>query len=173
MNQLPSLYWGLRLSSGRIFLTLCVVFLFGWGAPVLAQSPVSLQSTAEIERSVKQADGSTVMQRVLAQAVPPGEVVIFTNTLRNTSAKKADSLLLTNPVPENMRLQKAWGDAARIVYSVDGGKHYDQLEGLVVTNADGKQRPARVEDVTHIRWTLRDSLAAGQSTSVGFHAVVR
>jgi uncharacterized repeat protein (TIGR01451 family) len=138
-----------------------------------AQSPVSLQSTVETERMVKQADGQMAAKRFPVKSAVPGEEVIFTNTFSNAGKKPADKLVLTNPIATDLRLKKAWGEGAAITYSVDGGKTYDEAAQLKVRGADGQMRAAKPEDYTHVRWVMRDALAAGASTTVGFNATVR
>ena len=44
---------------------------------------------------------------------------------------------------------------------------------LRVNGKDGKSRPARGDDVTHVRWTLQAPVPAGQGGSVSYRAVVR
>jgi uncharacterized repeat protein (TIGR01451 family) len=138
-----------------------------------AQSPVSLKSTVETERMVKQADGQMLAKRSPVKSAVPGEEVIFTNTFSNVSTKPAGDLVLTNPIAADLRLKKAWGEGAAITYSVDGGKTYAVSDLLKVTGKDGKARAAVVDDYTHVRWVMQGSLAAGAATAVGFNAVVR
>jgi uncharacterized repeat protein (TIGR01451 family) len=138
-----------------------------------AQSPVSLKSTVETERMVKQADGQMLPKRSPVKSAVPGEEVIFTNTFSNVSTQPAADLVLTNPIATDLRLKKAWGEGASITYSVDGGKTYAAPEQLKVSGKDGQHRAAKVDDYTHVRWMMQGSLAAGASTAVGFNAVVR
>jgi uncharacterized repeat protein (TIGR01451 family) len=112
-------------------------------------------------------------KRFPVKSAVPGEEVIFTNTFSNAGKKPADKLVLTNPIATDLRLKKAWGEGAAITYSVDGGKTYDEAAQLKVRGADGQMRAAKPEDYTHVRWVMRDALAAGASTTVGFNATVR
>jgi uncharacterized repeat protein (TIGR01451 family) len=138
-----------------------------------AQSPVSLKSTVETERMVKQADGQMVAKRSPVKSAVPGDEVIFTNTFTNVGAKPAGDLVLTNPIAADLRLKKAWGEGATITYSVDGGKTYGTPEQLKVTGKDGQVRAAKADDYTHVRWVMQSTLAVGASTAVGFNASVR
>jgi uncharacterized repeat protein (TIGR01451 family) len=138
-----------------------------------AQSPVSLKSTVETERMVKQADGQMLAKRSPVKSAVPGEEVIYTNTFSNISKQPAGDLVLTNPIATDLRLKKAWGEGASITYSVDGGKTYGAPEQLKVPGKDGQARAAKADDYTHVRWVMQGSLAAGASTAVGFNAVVR
>lgn len=138
-----------------------------------AQSPVSLKSTVETERMVKQADGQMLAKRSPVKSAVPGEEVIYTNTFSNVGTKPAADLVLTNPIAADLRLKKAWGEGAAITYSVDGGKTYNLPEQLKVPGKDGQLRAAKPDDYTHVRWVMQSALATGASTAVGFNAAVR
>jgi hypothetical protein len=56
--------------------------------------------------------------------------------------------------------------------SVDGGKTYDTLSRLTVTDADGKRRAAKSSDVTHVRWSLKSAVKPGEEGKVSFRAKV-
>jgi uncharacterized repeat protein (TIGR01451 family) len=159
------------LKSSMVSIVVGLLLLAGQASS--AQSPVSLQSVVETERMVKDADGKMVAKRFPVKSAAPGDEIIFTNTFSNTSQKPAGDLVLTNPIAADLRLKKAWGEGAAITYSVDGGKTYDVPEQLKVRGADGKMRAAKAEDYTHVRWVMRDSLAVGASTAVGFNAQVK
>jgi uncharacterized repeat protein (TIGR01451 family) len=138
-----------------------------------AKSPIELASVSKVERSVKQADGSTLKALVDAKSAAPGDEVVFVNTFKNTGQQSAGNLSLVNPVPANTVLKSAFGDKATITYSLDGGKSYDAIEKQKVSSADGKTRAARLEDATHVRWVLAANLPAGQSGEVGFRVQVK
>ncbi len=137
------------------------------------KSPIELASVSKVERSVKQADGSTVKALVDAKSAAPGDEVVFVNTFKNSGQQSAGNLSLVNPVPANTVLKSAFGDKATITYSLDGGKSYDAIDKQKVSSADGKARPARLEDATHVRWVLAANLPAGQSGEVGFRVQVK
>jgi hypothetical protein len=159
------------LKSRMVCLWACLFVLASHMA--WAQSPVSLQSKVETERMVKQADGQMIATRLPVKSAVPGEEVIVTNTFSNVSKKPADKLVLTNPIDKDLRLKNAWGENAVITYSVDGGKVFDAAETLKVKGGDGQMHAAKPEDFTHVRWVMRNSLAMGASTAVGFNALVR
>jgi uncharacterized repeat protein (TIGR01451 family) len=138
-----------------------------------AKSPIELASASKIEKTVKQADGSTVRKLVDAKSAAPGDEVVFVNTFKNNGQQAAGNLSLVNPIPANTFLKTAFGDKATITYSLDGGKSFDAIEKLTVTSADGKVRAARLDDSTHVRWVLAANLPAGQSGEVGFRVQVK
>jgi hypothetical protein len=57
--------------------------------------------------------------------------------------------------------------------SVDGGKTFAPLASLIIREPDGADRAARPEDVTHVRWHLREPIAAGAQGKLSFRGVVR
>lgn len=142
-----------------------------------AQGSVELLSLAEVEVKIKNAQGIEEVKRVPAAStnVAPGDAVIFTNHYVNKRKEAAESVVITNPVPNNMFYLdgSASGENATITFSVDKGKTFAAPEKLVVTNADGKERPARATDFTHIRWTLTKSVPPGEKGSVTFSAKVQ
>lgn len=138
---------------------------------------VSLTSVAEVEIKVKNDKGIEEIKRVPAAStnVAPGDAVIFTNYYSNKGDKPADKVVVTNPVPNNMFYVEgsATGKNARIEFSVDKGKSFGLPETLIVTSSDGKERPARNIDYTHIRWTLTSSILPGEKGEVAFRAKVQ
>jgi uncharacterized repeat protein (TIGR01451 family) len=131
---------------------------------------VSLVTQALQEQSVTGADGKVRVTLVAATKVVPGDQVVWQTTANNSCASAAANVVINQAVPEHMNLvpQSATGDGSRIVYSLDG-KAFLPLADLMVTEADGTKRPARAEDVRHVRWQLA-SIGANQSVSVRYSA---
>lgn len=144
---------------------------FGIALPALADSPVTLKSVAEVEQLVKQPDGTFIKKRQLLKSAPPGQEVIFTNTITNISKLPAERLVLSNAISKNMRLTHVFGDA-RVEYSVDGGKVFAMPEQLKVKDENGVLRLAKMDDYSDIRWTLA-LLKPNTAASVGYNAVIR
>jgi hypothetical protein len=63
-------------------------------------------------------------------------------------------------------------DGTEIV-SIDGGKSWGFLSQLKVPMASGAFRTALPSDVTHIKWNLNQTLAAGSVGKLVFRGVVR
>jgi uncharacterized repeat protein (TIGR01451 family) len=165
-----------RFLSTDLKMALCVLSLcaVAGGAAAQAAAPkVSVQSVVEVERNVTLPDGRSEVRRFPVKSAPPGQALVFTNRVSNAGVKPADKLVLTNPVPQNMKLLGAWGEGAQITYSVDGGKVYAPPETLKVKSPKGDLRAASLEDYTHIRWQLMGRLPPGKSAAVGFRAQVR
>ena len=108
----------------------------------------------------------------------PGDELIYTVAYTNKTAKPAEKVMVTNPVPKHTRYKdgSAAGDNADITFSVDGGKTFATPDKLTVTIKDkaGKDnvRPAAGAEYTHIRWVLKQNVAPGQSGAVRFRAMI-
>lgn len=142
---------------------------------VYADGAISLSSVAEIDKVMMDKDGKKETKRMLAKKVAPDGEVIYTNTFKNISSKPAGNIVINNPIPQNMRYSVGSASAANteITYSVDGGKTFTTEDKLTVTTKEGRTRPAAADDYTNIRWTYKGELAAGQSGTAVFKAVVK
>jgi len=139
-------------------------------APILANQ-VALESTVFVERSEEQADGSVTVALEEPARVIPGDTLVFVLTYENTGAEPAENFAVTNPMPEAVVFVEAMDSGA--VYSVDGGITFGALTDLRVASDGGVERDAQPVDVTHIRWTLAEPIAAGASGQLRFRGVVR
>ena len=135
---------------------------------------VSLETRALQEQDVAGADGATKTLPVADTQVVPGDQVAWQTTARNSCASPAANVVINQAVPEHMTLvaDSATGADTRIQYSLDG-KTFVSLADLAVTEADGTKRPARAEDVRHVRWVLNGRIGANQSISVRYSARLR
>lgn len=143
--------------------------------PATAGTPcVSLETQALQEQAVAGADGARKVTLVPATKVVPGDQVVWQTTARNSCAAPAANVAINQAVPEHMTLvaDSATGADMRIQYSLDG-KSFVALADLTVTEADGSKRPARADDVRHVRWLLNGSIGANQSISVRYSARLR
>jgi uncharacterized repeat protein (TIGR01451 family) len=136
------------------------------------KSGVAVTHSAEVETTVTSADGKTELRRAAAAKVEPGKVVVYTTRLQNQGKEPASQLSLVAPVPANTTLieNASFGEAAPL-YSIDQGKSFAPLAQLVV-DKDGRQRPARSTDVTHLRWQPQKPLAPGAVAEMGFKVQV-
>ena len=139
-----------------------------------AAGNIEFKNVAEVEVETKAADGKVEKKRVPVQKAIPGTVVFYTSTFKNTGAKAAGNINVTNPVPANTTLvaASAYGEGMDISYSADGGKTWAAADKVKVKGADGKERPAAIGEFTHVKWTLRGELAAGKQAEAGFRVVI-
>lgn len=146
-----------------------------------AQAPaggVQLVNVAQKEIEVDEG-GQRVRRLVEPGKMIPGDAVVYTISYTNKGARAAERVVVTNPVPQHTRMRagSAEGAGTEITYSVDGGKTFAAPDKLTVTvrDASGKSatRPAVAADFTHVRWALKDPLAAGASGFVRFRTVIQ
>ena len=138
---------------------------------------VELISRAEVEVIQKNETGESVKKRVEASKanVVPGDTVIYTVAYSNNGNQPATNVIINNPVPEHMLYldNSAEGAGTRIDFSTDKGKSYGPLAALKVTNKAGRERPARAEDITNLRWTIEKPLAPGGKGTVSYRAKLK
>lgn len=150
--------------------------------PALAQksaaAPVSLSSEVKIERTERDASGAekTTLHAPSEVAVVPGDKVVFTLLVNNTSAQPAIGFMATNPMPAAVRFDSVAEDWAEM--SVDSGKNWGKLASLKVkippaTGSAEGERPATAEDVTHVRWVFVDAILPGTQRTVSYRGVVK
>ena len=151
----------------RLFL---LAFLAMLAAPVAA-SPVALSNKVFVERISTDAQGNRKVTLEEPRVVTPGDRLLFVLNYRNASAKPAEKFVVTNPLPAAVQFAEHGDGAAEL--SVDGGKSWGNLGALRVRSADGSLRPARADDVTHIRWAFKAPIPAGGSGKLMFRGVVK
>ncbi len=141
-------------------------------APALAQSanPVQLNSDVLVERTITE-NGQTRVMLEEPRAVIPGDTLVFVLRYENTGRQAATNFVITNPLPQAVRYTGTVDAGASV--SIDGGRNWGLLSELRVRDADGTMRPARAEEVTHIRWAFAQPIAAGQTGRLMFRGIVR
>lgn len=142
-------------------------------SPALAQNAnaVSLNSDVMVERTTTDADGRSQVTLEEPRVVVPGDHLVFVLRYRNNGAQPAGAFVVTNPLPSAVAFQGTTDTSAS--FSVDGGRNWGVLSTLEINNSDGSKRPARAEDVTHIRWAFAQPIPAGQAGRLMFRGIVR
>jgi len=152
-----------------------LLLLLAQSAVAADATPVTLGVVAEREVVTVDADGNqvTTLERVTSAA--PGETIVYTINYANDGAEPAENVTITDPVPPETAYigGSAFGAGADLVASADGGLTYAAPAALRVPGADGELRPARPDEITHLRWTLRNPVAPGGRGFVRFKATVR
>jgi len=135
----------------------------------LAQGAAQVELSGEVKVERQQiVDGSEQTVLLDATEVVPGEILVFTTRYRNATGAMVDNFVITNPLPDAVRLAGA-GD---FEVSVDGGATYGTLPEMTVTDAAGAPRAAGPDDVTHLRWVL-PQLAANATGAVEYRGIIR
>lgn len=150
-----------------------IAFLIALFAPsaLLAANNVTLQSTVFVEKSVADNAGKTRIVLEEPKIVTPGDRLVFVLSYRNAGVSSASDFVVTNPMPSAVSYEG--GADGKAVVSVDGGRSWGSLALLKIREPDGRWRGARPEDVTHIRWALRQAIPAGAQGRLSFRGVVR
>ncbi|MFM5913650.1 MAG: hypothetical protein ACKOPR_02750 [Chakrabartia godavariana] len=152
----------------RLFLALFLILVPSFS---YASESVALDSSVYVERIVPEANGRTRTVLEPPKVVTPGDRLVFILQYRNTGTQSAKDFVVTNPMPAPVAYQGTSDTVAQV--SVDGGKTFAALAALKVREADGTLRAARPEDVTHVRWALREPIAAGAQGKLSFRGIVR
>ncbi|EAQ29868.1 hypothetical protein NAP1_03810 [Erythrobacter sp. NAP1] len=135
-----------------------------------SQSPITLSGDVKAVETSVDAAGNTVTRLVEPDVIVPGDRLVFTTDYANNGAEAVDNFVVTNAVPDAVRLA---GDAdPALTVSVDGGETWGALSSLTVAGEDGTMRAAAHADVTHVRWTL-ESVAPGDNGRVEYPAIIR
>jgi uncharacterized repeat protein (TIGR01451 family) len=118
---------------------------------------IVVKAIAEVAAKTSQS-GREVMRLQPADLVVPGDEVVYTLEIRNTSAIQRPPPTVDYPIPEHMRYvaDSAVGAGAQVSYSMDA-----------------KRRPATADDYTHIRWQLKHGLKGNSVAYARFRAVVK
>jgi uncharacterized repeat protein (TIGR01451 family) len=170
----------LRTTLERACVLLCTLALAS--AAVAGQEaaeaprPAKISVKAIAEVAVKTMQGGRETSHLqAADRVVPGDEVIYTLEIRNTTPAVEPPPTVDYPIPEHMRYvpDSAVGAGAAVTYSIDGGRSFARPEELFVVDADGKQRPATAEDYTHIRWQLKHLLKGNSVAFARFRAIVK
>ena len=168
----------MRLNTLRSFAAaglLAAPFLAAAQAPAQPQrGAIELSHIAEVDVETKGADGKVTRKRAPALKAVPGTVGHYTSSFSNISDKPAEGIAITNPIPANTTLVAGspWGQGMDIHYSADGAKTWATVDKIRIKGADGKERPAGLKDITHVRWSLRGELAPGKQGSCGFDVTI-
>ena len=161
----------------RTLLMLAALVLMLLPMDAHAKPQVTVAMTAEKEITVVE-DGKTVVKRVTADTVESGQVIFYTLTVNNAGDEKATNVVLNNPVPEGTVYvaNSAFGKDTKIVFSADGGQHYDVPPRLTVqikkADVSVEKRIATPEEYTQIRWTITE-VTPGGNLKLGYQVTVK
>jgi len=157
----------------RIF-GLAAVAAWAFSSPAFAQAQgcIVLKSVAEVEQEVVNAKGEKSTRLVPLTKAVPGVEVIWTITANNTCKQPSENVAINDPVPEHMSYvaNSAVGPGADITFSVDGKTF--AAAGELTVQENGEARKARADEIRHIRWVFKNSLAPGAQAFGRFRAVL-
>ncbi|MEO1044898.1 MAG: hypothetical protein AAFX04_05610 [Pseudomonadota bacterium] len=139
-------------------------------APASANSAIELESQVFVERIIDQGDSKAVRLEEPDQVLP-GDQLIFILRYRNISDAPVTDFVITNPLPQAVAFRETLDGTEQV--SVDGGNSWGRLQNLRIATADGGYRPATVDDVTHVRWSILREITKGSEGKLTFRGIVR
>jgi uncharacterized repeat protein (TIGR01451 family) len=153
------------------FFAVAVLAFLPLAALAVAENALEVTTIVEKEVVVETDDGEERVERVAADAVTPGERVVYTITFKNVGAEPADNVVITNPIAESLTYVagSAARDDASVEFSIDGGQTFAPASDLKVIDG-GIERPATTRDYTHVRWIMQTELAVGAEGQTSFAA---
>ncbi len=154
-----------------------LIFGLFFGGAIGAQAvdaAIEIKTVAQVEKKLTE-NGHERVGLVPASRVVPGDEVLYTVAVRNTSPVDIDSVVFTTPIPAHMVLVSGSpaGPGAEVAFSVDGGRTFGATDALRVRDAAGAERPARPADYTHLRWRLHITLRSHAVAYVRYRAVLQ
>lgn len=154
----------------RYLLTSCA--LFAAASPAFAE--VSAEQYVEKEVVSRDNDGKERIERIKAEKVTPGEEVIYALRFSNNGDEPAEAVVLVMPVPSDVSYVEGSvdGENARITFSADGGQTY-VARGRLTVSEDGEERPAKSNEITHIKWALTAPMPVEDLGEVSYRAVLK
>lgn len=156
----------------RKVLALIAAAPFALGA---AHASMTARQIVEKEVVTANAKGEETVKRIPADKVTPGETVVYSIRYKNDGAAPAGDIVLVMPVPKEVAYVEgsvAGQETASVSFSADGGETYVARGRLTIVEG-GEARPARGDEITHIKWTLTAPVAAKAEGEVSYKAVLR
>lgn len=153
----------------------CVIPLLVASMNLTAQDKEEVETELIAEVRVESMDASNrhVSRFVPASVLSQGEVVYYTVRIRNPHNIYLRDVVVTQRIPANTVYveDSASAPGADITFSIDGGQTFAARGQLQSIDANGNTQRAEPEQLTHIRWRLRNALAPGAVALARFRAV--
>ena len=158
----------------RMMMWIGLVVMFATQSLAADPGAIELRATASKLVVLTDADGNETTTMVEPEVVVPGDKIAYTISAKNVSADQVEGVVITDPIPAEMFFVAGSeeSEAARVLFSVDGGNSFDREDRLTVIGEGGVRRPAMSTDFTHIQWVFESPLAPATERSVRFVAVV-
>ena len=108
----------------------------------------------------------------------PGDTIEYTVIAKNTGDAVMVEPAIVDPIPEGVEyiVGSARGENCRIVFSVDKGLLFSAWPVMIsATTPNGTriEREARDEEVTHIKWLIRENIPPGGQKKMSFQVRVQ
>ena len=157
----------MKILMSAIFLGL------SFGAIAQEKGTLDVLTVVQKEEVLVSEDGKTESRLVAAEAIGPGERVLYTITFTNVGSDPAENVVITNPIASELTYVEgsAFGPGMAVQFSVDDGMTFASATNLTVTD-DDEVRVAGPDDFTHIRWVMQENLDIGSQGTARFVAVL-
>ena len=161
--------------NGRTTAALAAIYFSACGVILAAAGAPKIEIAVQVERELVHPDstGKKIVERKPVDIANPGDVLVYTLKATNVGEGPALEARLEDPLPPGTELILDSLDHghATPAASLDGGKTWQPFPARVERRgSDGKVEsvPAPADTYTHLRWTLADPLAPGESKNVQF-----
>ena len=144
-----------------------------FSAPAFASGLKAVQ-TADLVKTIIDADGAEIVTFEPATDVEPGEQVRYSLQYVNEGDEAAQAVSLVMPVPAEMILVEGSvkGGASAVTYSTDAGQTFAARDEITVSEGE-RERVARADEITHIKWAFAAPIAPAESGSISFVATLK
>jgi len=143
--------------------------------PAAAQQPArSAPSIVVSARNTTAADEVARKARPIARTtVHPGDVLRYTLTFTNSTARAVRDVELRDPIPAGVQFVAGSARAsradARLEFSVDGGASWSaQPMESVLVDSRQVRRPVPATRFTHVRWVFAGTVPANGTVTADF-----
>ena len=116
--------------------------------------------------------GDVSITRELTDRVTPGENVIYALAFENDHSETVTGMVLTMPIPSQVAYIEGSAETQMAIstYSADNGGTYAPRDSVMTIDQDGSLRPAKAEELTHVRWKVTERIAPQRGGELSFKA---
>ena len=163
-----------RITRLSLLLTTCAMAL---ASSAQAQQGAARNAVPSLAVAALNTTAAAESARPARSSVRPNDVLRYTLTFTNPTARTLANVELKNPMPAGVHFVAGSTHAsradARVEFSADGGKHW-ALEPMESVLVDGQpvSRPVPAERFTHVRWMVGGKVAPRATVTADFEARV-
>ncbi len=154
----------------KIFGLILILVLFVEAKQSITLVSKSFKEVVEVDKN-----GNRVVKLVEIRKILPKDVVVYKNFVSNNGKKEAKNMVLNNHIPKHTEYIEGSAKCkkmCKVLFSVDGGKIFDDASKLIIKDGDFS-RIALASEYTNIRWILDDGLSSKSTTEVSFKVKVK
>lgn len=107
-------------------------------------------------------------------AYSPGDTLEYVILAKNTGDGVMTNPEIVDPVPQGVDYiaESATGENCRILFSANGGMRYSEWPVTLPSPQGEGTRQARPDEITHIKWEIREAIPAGGQKTLSFRVIV-